>query len=72
MLKFSPDLCPSPLLGFLHRPSSGSGEFLPFKWGRFRRVGSWFAATTVKHLSDLRNLKVDSAFSVLQSLRRRR
>src|ERR1035437_3656399 len=45
-LRFAPDLGPSALLGFLHPPSSRSGEFPALAGGRSRRGGGgWFSAT---------------------------
>src|ERR1039458_1804844 len=58
--RLSPDLCPSPLLGFLHAPSSGSGEFLSLTCGSFRRGGG-FCTATGEHGTEFANLIVNPA-----------
>src|ERR1019366_10728758 len=64
--RLSPDLCPSPLLGFFHALSGGSGEFLALPGGRFRRGGG-FSGATGKHRTEFGNLSVDLGLLRLES-----
>src|ERR1017187_1845089 len=65
--RLSPDLRPSPLLGFFHPLPCGSGEFLPFTWRSFRSGGGgWFRAT-VQHGLKFGNLEVDPGLLRLES-----
>jgi hypothetical protein len=45
-------------LGFLHPPSSGSGEFPALAWSGIRRSG-WFGVATGQHGSEFGNFSVD-------------
>jgi hypothetical protein len=57
---------PTPLLGFLHPPSSGRTEFLALPRGNFwRRDG--FSGTAVKHLPKLGDLAVDALLLRLEA-----
>jgi hypothetical protein len=65
-LRFALGLRPSPLLGFLHVPSSGSGEFLALPGcGCWR--GSELGGATGQHGSDFSNLGINALFLCFES-----
>src|ERR1035438_4431702 len=64
--RFSLDLGPSPLLSFLHAPSSGSREFPALGCGHFRRGGGLTGATG-QHGAKFGNLRVDIPLLLLES-----
>ena len=63
----APNLGPSTLLGFLHAPSSGSGEFLSLTCGNFRRSGG-LSRSARKQCFEFCDFAVDACLLFLEAV----